>query len=140
MTIPEAAQLVLQAGAYGETGAIYVLDMGEPVKILDLAEKIIRFHGYEPNVTMDIEFIGLRPGEKMYEELLMDDEQDKMVKTAHGRIFKAHPAQIDHDTFQTKLEALLDTAQEEPQKVIAELHELVPNFHNDADRKETKTA
>ena len=70
MTIPEAAQLVLQAGALGESGAIYVLNMGEPVKIYELAEKVIRFYGYEPNVDMPIEITGLRPGEKMYEELL----------------------------------------------------------------------
>lgn len=140
MTIPEAAQLVLQAGAYGETGAVYVLDMGEPIKILDLAEKMIRFHGYEPNVSMDIEFIGLRPGEKMFEELLMDDEQDKMVKTAHGRIFKAYPAAIDHETFLAKVEDLLDTAQNHPERVIDKLHLLVPNFQNASETKEECSA
>ncbi len=132
MTIPEAAQLVLQVSSYGETGAIYVLDMGEPVKILDLAEKVIRFHGYEPYRDMQIEFIGLRPGEKMYEELLMDDEEDKMVKTAHGRIFKAHPASIDHDAFVQKMNALLDAAQSNDDSVIPLLQELVPNFHHKA--------
>lgn len=131
MTIPEAAQLVLQAGAYGETGAIYVLDMGEPVKILELAEKVIRFHGYEPNVTMDIEFIGLRPGEKMYEELLMDDEQDKMVKTAHGRIFKAHPSVIDHDVFLEQLYDLLTAAQNNDRSVVEKIRCIVPNYRQE---------
>ncbi len=78
MTIPEAAQLVLQAGALAESGSIYVLDMGEPVKIMDLAKQLIRFYGYEPGVNMDIKIVGLRPGEKLYEELMMDEEQDKM--------------------------------------------------------------
>lgn len=131
MTIPEAAQLVLQAGAYGETGAIYVLDMGEPVKILELAEKVIRFHGYEPNVTMDIEFIGLRPGEKMFEELLMDDEQDKMVKTAHGRIFKAHPSVIDHETFLEQLYDLLTAAQNNDSSVTEKIRCIVPNYRQE---------
>ena len=82
MTIPEAAQLVLQAGALAESGSIYVLDMGEPVKIMDLAKQLIRFYGYEPGVNMEIKIVGLRPGEKLYEELMMDEEQDKMRRTA----------------------------------------------------------
>ena len=81
MTIPEAAQLVLQAGALAESGSIYVLDMGEPVKIIDLAKQLIRFYGYEPGVNMEIKVVGLRPGEKLYEELMMDEEQDKMRRT-----------------------------------------------------------
>ena len=85
MTIPEAAQLVLQAGALAESGSIYVLDMGEPVKIMDLAKQLIRFYGYEPGVNMDIKIVGLRPGEKLYEELMMDEEQDKMRRTQHTK-------------------------------------------------------
>ena len=73
MTIPEAAQLVLQAGALAESGNIYVLDMGEPVRIMDLAKQLIRFYGYEPGVNMEIKIVGLRPGEKLYEELMMDE-------------------------------------------------------------------
>ena len=76
MTIPEAAQLVLQAGALAESGNIYVLDMGEPVRIMDLAKQLIRFYGYEPGVNMEIRIVGLRPGEKLYEELMMDEEPD----------------------------------------------------------------
>ena len=82
MTIPEAAQLVLQAGGIAKSGSIFVLDMGEPVRIMDLAKKLIRAYGYEPNVDMPIKIIGLRPGEKLYEELLMDSERDKMTRTA----------------------------------------------------------
>ena len=91
MTIPEAAQLVLQAGALAEGGSIYVLDMGEPVKIMDLAKQLIRFYGYEPGVNMEIKIVGLRPGEKLYEELMMDEEQDKMRRTQHNKIFVASP-------------------------------------------------
>ncbi|MCQ2437822.1 MAG: polysaccharide biosynthesis protein, partial [Clostridia bacterium] len=91
MTIPEAAQLVLQAGGLANPGAIYVLDMGEPVKIIDLAKKLIRFYGYEPDVDIPIKIVGLRPGEKLYEELLMDSERDKMTHTAHNKIFVAPP-------------------------------------------------
>ena len=93
MTIPEAAQLVLQAGALAESGNIYVLDMGEPVKIMDLAKQLIRFYGYEPGVNMEIKIVGLRPGEKRYEELMMDEEQDKMRRTQHNKSFCGFAAQ-----------------------------------------------
>ncbi len=85
MTIPEACQLVIQAGAYAKGGELFVLDMGEPVKILDLAEKLIRLSGMEPHKEIKIEFSGLRPGEKMYEELLKDS--DTILKTENDKIF-----------------------------------------------------
>jgi len=85
MTIPEATQLVLQAGAMGAGGEIFVLDMGEPVRILDIAEQMIALSGLTPHEDMDIVFTGLRPGEKLFEELEMTDE--KMEKTRHPRIF-----------------------------------------------------
>lgn len=85
MTIPEASRLVLQAGSYAKSGEIFVLDMGEPVKILDLAKELIRLSGYEPDVDIPIEFIGLRPGEKMFEELHLDKEG--LDDTAHEKIF-----------------------------------------------------
>lgn len=139
MTIPEAAQLVLQAGALGETGAIYVLDMGEPVKIYDLAEKVIRFHGFEPNVDMPIEITGLRPGEKMFEELLTPDEVNAMEKTSHGRIMKAHPEQIDPAVFYEKLEELRSLAEINSAAVIECIEEIVPNF-NHKKNDQVKTA
>jgi FlaA1/EpsC-like NDP-sugar epimerase len=85
MTIPEAAQLVLQAGAIGEGGEIFILDMGEPVRILDLAEEMITLTGLRPYVDMDIVFTGLRPGEKLFEELELSGEQ--IAKTRHPKIY-----------------------------------------------------
>ena len=85
MTIPEAVQLVIQAGAMAEGGEIFVLDMGEPVKIMDLATNLIRLSGFEPNEDIDIEITGLRPGEKLYEELLLNEEGLKATK--HNKIF-----------------------------------------------------
>ena len=134
MTIPEAAQLVLQAVTLGDSGAIYVLDMGEPVKIMDLAEKVIRFHGYTPNVDMPIEIIGLRAGEKMYEELLMADEAGEMDKTAHGRIFRAHPAKVDEKSFDRKLDELIRAAASNNDDLIARLKDIVPSFAPQSER------
>lgn len=95
MTIPEAVQLVIQAGAMADGGEIFVLDMGEPVRIMDLAENIIRLSGYIPRVDIDIEITGLRPGEKLYEELLLDEEN--MKKTAHQKIYVERPLPIDQE-------------------------------------------
>ncbi len=92
----------------GPGGSIYVLDMGEPVKIMDLANRLIRFYGYEPGVNMKVKVTVLRPGEKLYEELLMDSEQDKMAKTAHNKIFIAPPMQIDLAKFYADLQQLKD--------------------------------
>ncbi len=89
MTIPEAVQLVIQAGAMATGGEIFILDMGDPVRIMDLAENVIRLSGYIPNVDIDIKVTGLRPGEKLYEELLLDEEG--IEKTAHNKIYVGHP-------------------------------------------------
>ena len=129
MTIPEAAQLVLQAGALAESGNIYVLDMGEPVRIMDLAKQLIRFYGYEPGVNMQVKVTGLRPGEKLYEELLMDSEQDKMAKTAHNKIFIAPPMQIDLEKFYTDLKRLKESARHNSDEVVDVLQEMVPTYH-----------
>ena len=93
MTIPEAAQLVLQAGAYAEGGEIFVLDMGKPVKIYDLAWDLIKLSGFEPNKDIKIEITGLRPGEKLYEELLMSEEG--LTNTKHEKIFIGKPTFSD---------------------------------------------
>jgi FlaA1/EpsC-like NDP-sugar epimerase len=85
MTIPEACQLVIQAGAYAEGGELFILDMGEPVKIIDLAEKMIRLTGHEPYKDINIHFTGLRAGEKMYEELLLDS--NTVIRTTNDKIF-----------------------------------------------------
>jgi FlaA1/EpsC-like NDP-sugar epimerase len=129
MTIPEAAQLVLQAGALAESGSIYVLDMGEPVKIIDLARQLIRFYGYEPGVNMEIKIVGLRPGEKLYEELMMDEEQDKMRRTEHNKIYVAPPQKIDTDVFYAQLERLFRAAEHNDEQVIEQLQQIVPTFH-----------
>ncbi len=129
MTIPEAAQLVLQAGGLAQPGAIYVLDMGEPVRMMDLAEKLIRFYGYEPGVDIPIKIIGLRPGEKLYEELLMDSERDRMVRTAHNKIFVAPPIPIEESLFETQLAALYDSAQSnDNEAVVAALVDIVGTY------------
>ena len=104
MTIPEAVSLVLQAGAYAQGGEIFILDMGEPVKILDLAENMIRLSGLVPGEDIEIKFTGLRPGEKLYEELLIDDDNKK--ETANKRIFIGQPIKIDEAEFDEKMKEL----------------------------------
>lgn len=128
MTIPEAAQLVLQAGAQAESGSIYVLDMGEPVKIMDLAKQLIRFYGYEPGVNMEIKIVGLRPGEKLYEELMMDEEQSKMRRTQHNKIFVASPRKIDLAQFYEQLNELMEAAEHNDEGVVNQLEKMIPTF------------
>ena len=129
MTITEAAQLVLQAGGLAKGGSIYVLDMGQPVRIMDLASRLIRFYGYEPGVDMKIKVTGLRPGEKLYEELLMDAEQDKMQRTAHNKIFIAPPMTIDLAGFYTSLQELQRCAEHNDEKVVEQLQKMVGSYH-----------
>lgn len=129
MTITEAAQLVLQAGALAKSGSIYVLDMGKPVRIMDLATRLIRFYGYEPNVDIDIKITGLRPGEKLYEELMLDSEQDKMIKTAHDKIFIAPPMQIDLAEFYTELQQLQLHVDKNDEGVVEQLQKIVHSYH-----------
>ena len=104
MTIPEAVQLVIQAGSMAEGGEIFVLDMGQPVKILDLAKNLIRLSGFEPYEDIDIEITGLRPGEKLYEELLMNEEG--LQATKHNKIFVAKPLHTDYELLKRELEIL----------------------------------
>lgn len=129
MTIPEAAQLVLQAGSIAQSGAIYVLDMGEPVRIMDLAERLIRFYGYEPNVDIKIEVTGLRPGEKLYEELLMDEEKDEMRRTAHDQIFIAPPIFMDDAVLYGHIDALRHAAEHNDDYVRETLLRVLPTYH-----------
>ena len=111
MTIPEAVQLILQATTYAKGGEIFVLDMGEPVKIYDLAVSLIKLSGLEPNVDIPIEITGLRPGEKLYEEILMAEEGLK--STEHDKIFIAKPSKITMEQLEKKLDVLRETIQDE---------------------------
>ncbi len=129
MTIPEAVQLVLQAVTYAKGGEIFVLDMGEPVKIYDLAVSLIKLSGLEPNVDIPIEITGLRPGEKLYEELLMSEEG--LQKTAHNKIFIAEPLDINMEQITQKLDVLHEMIQDEaiPMKEIKHIiKEVVPTY------------
>ena len=128
MTIPEAAQLVLQAGALAESGAIYVLDMGEPVRIMDLAEKLIRAYGYEPNVDMPIRIIGLRPGEKLTEELLMASEREHMTKTAHRKIFVAHVDPVDDETYERMMTILEEASHANDERAVEAIAEALSTY------------
>lgn len=104
MTIPEAVQLVIQAGSMAQGGEIFVLDMGQPVKIMDLATNLIRLSGFEPYEDINIEITGLRPGEKLYEELLMNEEG--LMATKHNKIFVAKPLHTDYELLKRELEIL----------------------------------
>jgi FlaA1/EpsC-like NDP-sugar epimerase len=108
MTIPEAAQLIVQAGAMGEGGEVYVLDMGEPVRIIDLARNMIELSGLKPGVDIEIEVVGLRDGEKLHEELFAGDEHP--ARTSHGKIFRSQSSfSLDADRFLEQLEQFEDT-------------------------------
>jgi len=126
MTIPEAARLVLQAGAIGRSGEILLLDMGDPVRIVDLAADMIRLSGMEVGKDIDIEFTGLRPGEKLYEELYLDAE--KLLPTRHKKIMVADRTPRDPDSVAAAVERLVRLAQAQPDVVRAMLEEIVPEY------------
>lgn len=128
MTIPEAAQLVLQAGYYAKSGEIFLLDMGEPVKIMDLALNLIKLSGFTPYKDIDIKEIGLRPGEKMYEELVLDYENSE--KTANKMIFKNTTLDIDEDKLNEKLEKFKELLEKGSQEDVRNyLFELVKYYN-----------
>lgn len=128
MTIPEAVSLVLQAGAYAKGGEIFVLDMGEPVKILDLAENLIRMSGYIPYQDIDIKFTGLRPGEKLYEELLMDEEG--LQDTENKLIHIGKPIKLDEEKLLKTLDEMYEVCINEPDesKVREMVKSIVPTY------------
>lgn len=129
MTIPEAVQLVLQATTYAKGGEIFVLDMGEPVKIYDLAVSLIKLSGLEPNVDIPIKITGLRPGEKLYEEILMSEEGLK--STEHQKIFIAKPSKITMEQLEKKLDILRETIQDETislKEIKHNMKQVVPTY------------
>lgn len=127
MLIPEAAQLVLQAGAFAKGGEIFILDMGEPVKIYDLAKKLIKLSGFEPEVDIKIEVTGLRPGEKLYEELLMNEEG--LTETENNKIFIGVPSEFDINELKSKIYDLLKVAvNEDKESLKVKMKEVVPTF------------
>ena len=127
MTIPEAVSLVLQAGAYAKGGEIFVLDMGEPMKIDDLARNLIKLSGYRVDDEIKIEYTGLRPGEKMYEELLMNEEG--LTETANKMIYIGKPIEIDDEKFEQQLEQLRAASKDEESDIRAEVAKIVPTYH-----------
>ncbi len=126
MTIPEAVSLVLQAGAYARGGEIFVLDMGEPVKILDLAENLIKLSGYKVGEDIKIEFTGLRPGEKLYEEMLMSEEG--MKDTANKQIHIGRPIDLNEMEFFGQLQKLKEAANAESPNIRRMVQEIVPTY------------
>ena len=127
MTIPEAVSLVLQAGAYAHGGEIFVLDMGEPVKIADLAKNLIRLSGYTLGVNMEIKYTGLRPGEKLYEELLTKEEG--LQKTANNLIFIGKPLEFDEVHFLSQLRELEKAAMEESPDIKEKVADMISTYH-----------
>lgn len=127
MTIPEAVSLVLQAGAYAKGGEIFVLEMGEPVKIDDMAKNLIRLSGYTPDVDIKIEYTGLRPGEKLYEELLMAEEG--MKETANKLIHIGKPIEMNEDEFFLQLADLKEACYQDDAHIKEKVAEMVPTYH-----------
>ena len=127
MTIKEAVSLVLQAGAYAKGGEIFVLDMGEPVKIADLARNLILLSGHKPEEDIPIVYTGLRPGEKLYEEMLMDEEG--LQETDNKLIHIGKPIKMDEDRFLMQLENLANYVIQEPEDIRRWVQEIVPTYH-----------
>ena len=133
MTIPEAVSLVLQAGSLAKGGEIFVLDMGQPVKIVNLAENLIRLSGFKPYEDIKIEFTGLRPGEKLYEEILMDEEG--LSQTENKLIHIGKPIEMDENDFFEKLQKLYDNMYDDTVAMRKLIHDVVPTYKMPEDKK-----
>jgi FlaA1/EpsC-like NDP-sugar epimerase len=127
MTIPEAVQLVLQAGTMAHGGEVFVLDMGDPVKIVTLAEDLIRLSGFEPHTDIEIKYTGLRPGEKLFEELLLDDEG--IGRTYHDKIFIGKPAEFSADEVEVTIKTLAQALEDRNISLLEqEILKLIPTY------------
>jgi len=130
MTLPEASQLVIQAGALGRGGEVFVLDMGEPIKVLDLAEELIRLSGFEVGEDIEIKIVGLRPGEKLFEELLTEEEKSGVLgDSGHEKIFIANVEEIDEEKLEKDIKELEVLAKEmDGEGIVRKLQEVVPSY------------
>ena len=137
MTIPEAVSLVLQAAYYATGGEIFILEMGDPVKIDDMARNLIRLSGFTPDVDIPIVYTGLRPGEKLYEELLMGEEG--MQETANRKIHIGKPIEMDDAWFMDKLRELDEASRAESDDIRRLVSEVVPTYHYQNTRQKEKT-
>jgi len=130
MTLPEASQLVIQAGALGKGGEVFVLDMGEPVKVLDMAEELIRLSGLEVGEDIEIKIVGLRPGEKMFEEILTEEERSGVLgDSGHEKIFIAKVEEVDGEKMEKDIEELERLAKAmDNEGVVQKLQEMLPSY------------
>jgi FlaA1/EpsC-like NDP-sugar epimerase len=135
MTLPEASQLVIQAGALGRGGEVFVLDMGEPIKVLDLAEELIRLSGLEVGEDIEIKIVGLRPGEKLFEELLTEEERSRVLgDSGHEKIFIAKVEEVDGDKLEKDIKELERLAKEmDSEGIVRKLQEIVPSYQPNRD-------
>lgn len=138
MTIPEAVSLVLQAGAYAKGGEIFVLDMGQPVRIADLARNLILLSGHKPDEDIKIVYTGLRPGEKLYEEMLMDEEG--LQETENKLIHIGKPIEMDEEGFMKELEELKEYVVTEPEDIRIRVKRMVPGYHMEESHEESAKA
>jgi FlaA1/EpsC-like NDP-sugar epimerase len=135
MTLPEASQLVIQAGALGRGGEVFVLDIGEPIKVLDLARELIRLSGLEVGEDIDIKIVGLRPGEKLFEELLTEEERSGALgNSGHKKIFIAKVEEVDGEKLEKDIKELERLAKEmDTEGIVRKLQEIVPNYQPNRD-------
>jgi FlaA1/EpsC-like NDP-sugar epimerase len=130
MTLPEASQLVIQAGALGRGGEVFVLDMGEPIKVLDLAKELIRLSGLEVGEDIEIKIVGLRPGEKLFEELLTEEERSGVLgDSGHEKIFIAKVEEVDGEKLEKDIKELEALAKEmDAEGIVRKLQEMLPSY------------
>ena len=130
MTLPEASQLVIQAGALGRGGEVFVLDMGKPIKVLDLAKELIHLSGFEVGEDIEIKIVGLRPGEKLFEELLTEEERSRVLgDSGHEKIFIAKVEEVDGEKLREDIKELERLAKEmDSEGIVRKLQEMLPSY------------